>query len=532
MIPLSAPSISASVASTGGGAPSASPKGAEAAGFAAMLEATESTADKPGTGGTDLTAALLAAIAGLPDGKSGKAGGKNLPEGEQAVADDLETIEAPDEAGQDQADVPIAAAIPVLPLHVPPLPGVGNPAEFRAAVPDQVPTRATLSRVPAQAVPAAPAAQQAVQKQAVTRSAVPAQVLSIELAPVVTAEAQPAVGGKVGQTPAIVAAAQIASMKPADADAQVPEENSGSLNQTPLVPSSSKDAGAAPASTSFNPSTSSGLRTGGGVADFEHNAPGLIPYSRPTEVIKAQAQVGEPSAAKAPSPTGAPESTVATTSAVAKQDNAEPKPVSADKARLATNVAELDHTTQIAQPVPQHSMAQTAPARIVDVVPAISATQSTPDQPHDFAALVERLSQAREAASPQLVRTALQHAEFGRVSLQFRQDDANLSVTMASADPAFNAAVHSAAAASLAGNAAGQGDRSDNQQQQSHQQPAAPQQQSASAGSGQGQQQSAQARAEQAERMFQRAQGSSARGGQGEAASSGRTDGRRSGIYA
>jgi len=89
-----------------------------------------------------------------------------------------------------------------------------------------------------------------------------------------------------------------------------------------------------------------------------------------------------------------------------------------------------------------------------------SAPGSTvsPEAPRDFAMLVSRLNEAREAASPQVVRTALSHQEFGPVGLQFRHEGEGLSVTMASGDPAFAASVQAAAIASLNGSAAGQND--------------------------------------------------------------------------
>ncbi len=60
----------------------------------------------------------------------------------------------------------------------------------------------------------------------------------------------------------------------------------------------------------------------------------------------------------------------------------------------------------------------------------------------DFATLVETLSRAREEASPNAVRASVQHAEFGRVSLRFEQDDTGaMSVAMSSADPGFARAV-------------------------------------------------------------------------------------------
>ncbi|MBC2665950.1 flagellar hook-length control protein FliK [Novosphingobium flavum] len=90
--------------------------------------------------------------------------------------------------------------------------------------------------------------------------------------------------------------------------------------------------------------------------------------------------------------------------------------------------------------------------------PAVSPSPSG----HDFAALVDRLIAARDAARPEGVSIALQHAEFGRVSLQFRQDEQGLSVAMSAADPAFAQAVQQAipaASASAENNSA----RQDNQ---------------------------------------------------------------------
>ena len=66
------------------------------------------------------------------------------------------------------------------------------------------------------------------------------------------------------------------------------------------------------------------------------------------------------------------------------------------------------------------------------------------ETPAEFGQLVERLAQAREAASPDAVRTAVRHAEFGTVNLQFRAADARINVTMASADPDFAVAVQAA----------------------------------------------------------------------------------------
>jgi hypothetical protein len=65
----------------------------------------------------------------------------------------------------------------------------------------------------------------------------------------------------------------------------------------------------------------------------------------------------------------------------------------------------------------------------------------------DFAALVDRLVEARSASAPQSTHASLVHAEFGQVSLQFQQDGSDLTVAMSSADPDFARAAQSAQAA-------------------------------------------------------------------------------------
>jgi hypothetical protein len=67
---------------------------------------------------------------------------------------------------------------------------------------------------------------------------------------------------------------------------------------------------------------------------------------------------------------------------------------------------------------------------------------------HDFATLVDRLVEARDAASPNSVHAAITHSEFGQVSLRFDQDANGLSVAMSSADPEFARAVQASSAQS------------------------------------------------------------------------------------
>lgn len=77
--------------------------------------------------------------------------------------------------------------------------------------------------------------------------------------------------------------------------------------------------------------------------------------------------------------------------------------------------------------------------------PVATATAPQPAG-YDFATLVDRLVDARDAAMPQTIRAAVNHADFGQVSLSFQADDHRLAVSMTSADPDFAPAVQAAAA--------------------------------------------------------------------------------------
>lgn len=85
----------------------------------------------------------------------------------------------------------------------------------------------------------------------------------------------------------------------------------------------------------------------------------------------------------------------------------------------------------------------------IDAAPVTTAgapqtSSPIPTVPHDFAALVERLSAAREAVQPQAVAIAVSHAEFGPVRLHFRHEDGALNVAMVNADPDFARAIAAA----------------------------------------------------------------------------------------
>lgn len=110
-------------------------------------------------------------------------------------------------------------------------------------------------------------------------------------------------------------------------------------------------------------------------------------------------------------------------------------------------------------PLAADGQAQAAPA-------APAATAATAGLPrHDFAALVDRLIEARNASATNTVHASVNHAEFGRVSLQFQQDGKDLSVAMSSADPEFAVAVQAAMPAERAAANADTGSRGQGQSQ-------------------------------------------------------------------
>lgn len=150
------------------------------------------------------------------------------------------------------------------------------------------------------------------------------------------------------------------------------------------------------------------------------------------------------------------------------------------------------------QPSPQPLLADAMP--VAPTTPASDAPAATVpvEAPQDFDTLVSRLTEAREMAAPHVVRTALAHGDFGRVSMQIGQQDGGLSVTLASRDPEFTGAVQ-AAAASLAGQAATGGEQPRPDQQNGH---ARQEQTSAQSGanSGQGQNQRTDASGQQTRR--------------------------------
>lgn len=122
-----------------------------------------------------------------------------------------------------------------------------------------------------------------------------------------------------------------------------------------------------------------------------------------------------------------------------------------------------------ADPQPTIAFGDAQPAPVSASATSAAPAQAAPLAAHDFAKIVDRLVEAREALAPQPVQTSVLTAEFGRVSLRFDQTDAGLTVAMNSADPDFARAVQAAqpaAAAQTADNNASGNPRQDAPAQQ------------------------------------------------------------------
>lgn len=158
---------------------------------------------------------------------------------------------------------------------------------------------------------------------------------------------------------------------------------------------------------------------------------------------------------------------------------AEPAPI---RPRAATRAPTTER--------PAAPVSAAAPATpLVDIaanlaVPTVQAAPAVRDSaPHDIAAVVDRLAAARDALAPAAATLAIDHAEFGELSLRFDQKaDGGLSVQVAAATPEAHRAIAQAVGADGGQTLGGQG-QGNGQQPQS--QPAPQQQQAQTATSGQ-----------------------------------------------
>lgn len=179
------------------------------------------------------------------------------------------------------------------------------------------------------------------------------------------------------------------------------------------------------------------------------------------------ARAGEPAKGAAPADLASPAAMTADPASVsvdlAADSDTEARPGSAPQtATIDTPATGLTWNT--ASMVQEPSVAR----------PVSGTVAAQPDavQPQDFETLVGRLTEAREAASPNLVRAAINHSEFGQISLAFRADESRMAVTMSGSDPALAPAVLAAAAsaAQTAGNDSAAREQNAQNQQQNQQQ--------------------------------------------------------------
>gem|GEM_PF-1287133 len=161
--------------------------------------------------------------------------------------------------------------------------------------------------------------------------------------------------------------------------------------------------------------------------------------------------------------TGATPVAVTLAASIAAPAHAAATPPTAQPAAQHTAVKSSEPVTPTsaspAAPVLYAAMATAAPATSELHAPAAAAPTQTPT---DFATLVDSIARARDdnpGATAAPVGVTMQHADFGRVSMQFTARDQGLAVTMRSADPGFAPAVAAAAATT---SSAGAGDAQTN----------------------------------------------------------------------
>lgn len=181
-----------------------------------------------------------------------------------------------------------------------------------------------------------------------------------------------------------------------------------------------------------------------------------VAFELPAALPALPAQPAQPALAAQPvAPAAAP--AMVPVAALLPRGNAAPA-ASAETASPARRVAAAGPDLPTMTAMAAIELPAEAMALRTDMVPAAatpapqSATPATPaaPTPHDFAALVDRLVEARDAAfatqSPQVVQSTLRHADFGQVSIRFETAGDGLSASLSSPDPEFARAVQASAA--------------------------------------------------------------------------------------
>lgn len=181
--------------------------------------------------------------------------------------------------------------------------------------------------------------------------------------------------------------------------------------------------------------------------------------------IKPAAKSGEAPAANAPVQAVSISATTETAAAAVEMPAAAAAAPEAAKPALPKAQraeAPAQPLPQAAQPAP--ALADAAPVPSAQPVPAVSAPAAMPT-PADINAALDRLVAAREALMPAEAALAIDHADFGEVSIRFEQRaDGRLSAELRAADPELQRAVTAAVGADrgLSMGAEGDGSRSMN----------------------------------------------------------------------
>lgn len=341
------------------------------------------------------------ALDALPvtDGKIGKDPGKILPGLPSAPVEETDGEEAAPDAIPLVEQVALAPVIIPLPITLP----VSVPVSIR-------PDAAPISDTAASSTPTVKAAQHLPTPTALSTTAAP---LPVVLHSMPHAALIPVIA------PPLLQRVQDGETDPAP---PMPTVNAMLLGRGQLVPS--PDAPVVPSVTAPRPIAPAAPEP----APSSSLAP-KVDSKIPADASKLAAHIDAPSPGPAPSPKPAAEPQQADT-ILLRQD------------RIAVPLVTIGTVTgavPIEAPAPLHS------------APTTTATEA----PQDFTALVGKLTEARETAGPQPVRTVLRHGEFGAVALEFRHEDRGLSVSMASGAPGFNGTVQAAVTATLTGGQAG-----------------------------------------------------------------------------
>lgn len=133
---------------------------------------------------------------------------------------------------------------------------------------------------------------------------------------------------------------------------------------------------------------------------------------------------------------------------------ADPLPPTASPRPVEARIAQRARSSEW-QPASTPVAIQGDPFPVPDPSTAATPATAPPSARFDFAAVIDRLIEARDLAVAQPSAMTIKHDDFGAVSLRFRQGDDGLSVTMASPDPDFARAVNAAVAPGAAANQGG-----------------------------------------------------------------------------